>query len=128
MWLQMTKYRSKLEIVADVLGVVSGGARKTQIMYQANLSYKLLVHYLKDVIDMGLVKMKDGNTYELTKKGSDFLREFKSYYERRVEIEEQLNGVQNEKMKLENRFLNAKKMDASPKSFAGRKDEEEKTS
>ena len=128
MWLQMTKYRSKLEIVADVLGVVSGGARKTQIMYQANLSYKLLVHYLKDVIDMGLVKMKDGNTYELTKKGADFLREFKSYYERRVEIEEQLNGVQNEKMKLENRFLNAKKVDASSKSFAGSNDEEEKAS
>jgi len=54
----MAKYRSRLEIVADVLGVVSGGARKTQIMYQANLSYKLLVHYLKDVIKMGLVKMK----------------------------------------------------------------------
>jgi len=119
----MAKYRSKLEIIADVLGVVSGGAKKTKIMYQANLSYKLLVHYLKDVIDMGLVKMKDGNTYELTKNGFDFLKEFKGYYERRVEIEEQLNGVQNEKTMLENRFLNAGNMDAGLKNCPSKKDE-----
>jgi|GEM_PF-391873 len=122
----MAKYRSRLEIIADVLGVVSGGARKTQIMYQANLSYKLLVHYLKDVIDMGLVKMKDGNTYELTEKGFDFLEEFKGYYEHRVEVEEQLNEVQDKKVMLENRFLNAGNKDAGLKNCAGEKDEEEK--
>jgi len=122
----MAKYRSRLEIVADVLGVVSGGARKTQIMYQANLSYKLLVRYLKDVIDMGLVKMKGEDTYELTEKGSDFLREFKGYYERRVEVEEQLNGVQDEKMMLENRFLNSENVNAGLKSCSGKKDDEKK--
>ena len=122
----MAKYRSRLEIIADVLGVVSGGARKTQIMYQANLSYKLLIHYLKDVIDMGLVKMKGENTYELTEKGFDFLEEFKGYHQHRVEVEEQLNGVQNEKVRLETRFLNAKSMDAGLKNCAGEKDEEEK--
>lgn len=122
----MAKYRSRLEIVADVLGVVSGGAKKTQIMYQANLSYKLLIHYLKDVINMGLVKMKDGNTYELTKKGFDFLGEFKGYYERRVEVEEKLNGVQNEKTMLENRFLNARNMDADLKNCSGKKGEKKK--
>ena len=122
----MAKYRSRLEIVADVLGVVSGGAKKTQIMYQANLSYKLLVRYLKDVIDMGLVKMKGEDTYELTEKGSDFLREFKGYYERRVEVEEQLNGVQDEKVMLESRFLNAKSMDAGLKSCSGKKGDEKK--
>ena len=122
----MAKYRSRLEIIADVLGVVSGGARKTQIMYQANLSYKLLVHYLKDVIDMGLVKMKGENTYELTEKGFDFLEEFKGYRQHRVEVEEQLNGVQNEKVRLETRFLNAKSLDAGLKNCVGEKDEEEK--
>jgi len=119
----MAKYRSRLEIIADVLGVVSGGAKKTKIMYQANLSYKLLVHYLKDVIDMGLVKMKDGNTYELTKNGFDFLAEFKDYYERRVEAEEKLNGVQNEKTMLENRFLNVRNMDAGLKNCPSKKGE-----
>lgn len=122
----MAKYRSRLEIIADVLGVASGGARKTQIMYQANLSYKLLIHYLKDVIDMGLVKMKSENTYELTEKGSDFLREFKGYRERRVEVEEQLNEVQDKKVMLENRFLNAGNMDAGLKNCASEKDDEKK--
>ena len=103
----MAKYRSRLEIIGDVLGVVSGGAKKTQIMYQANLSYRLLTRYLKDVIDMGLVKMKGGATYELTEKGSAFLREFKGYNERRVAVEAQLNGVRNEKEILESRFLHA---------------------
>ena len=120
----MARYRSRLEIVADVLGVVRGGARKTQIMYQANLSYRLLTRYLKDVMDMGLVRMENENTYELTEKGSDFLRQFKNYYERRVEVEEQLNGVQDEKVMLENRFLNAKSADAGLKSCSGKKGDE----
>ena len=122
----MAKYRSRLEIVADILGVVSDGARKTQIMYQANLSYKLLIHYLKDVIDMGLVKMKDESTYELTEKGFEFLEEFKGYHKRRVEVEEQLNGVQDEKVMLENRFLNSRNMDAGLKIRSGKKGEEKK--
>lgn len=122
----MAKYRSRLEIVADVLGVVSGGAKKTKIMYQANLSYSLLIRYLKDVIDMGLVKMKDGNTYGLTEKGFDFLEEFKGYRERRVEVEEQLNDIQDKKVMLENRFLNAGNMDAGLKIRSGKKGEKKK--
>lgn len=122
----MARYRSRLEIIADILSVVSGGAKKTKIMYQANLSYKLLTRYLKDVIDMGLVKTKSGNTYELTEKGSDFLREFKGYYERRVEVEEHLNDVQDEKVMLENRFLNAGSMDAGLRNYPGKKGEKKK--
>lgn len=109
----MAKYRSKIEIIADVTGVANGGAKKTEIMYQANLSYKLLTRYLKAVIDMGLVKMRDGNTYDLTEKGLNFLREFKVYYERRMEAEKKLSGVQDEKTMLESKFLNAENMKAA---------------
>ncbi|UCE29613.1 MAG: hypothetical protein JSV85_02525 [Candidatus Bathyarchaeota archaeon] len=121
----MARYRSRLDIIADILGVVSDGARKTQIMYQANLSYKLLTRYLQDVIDMGLVKTEDGTIYELTSKGSAFLRQFKGYNERRVEAEAQLNGVQNEKMILETKFLNSKKADARSENHANTEEEEE---
>jgi predicted transcriptional regulator len=119
----MARYRSRLEIVADVLGVVSGGARKTQVMYQANLSYRLLTRYLKDVMDMGLVRVEDGNTYELTEKGADFLLEFKGYHGRRVEVEEKLNDVEDEKVMLENRFLNAKGVDVGSKNCSRKKGE-----
>lgn len=108
----MAKYRSKLEIIADITGVASRGAKKTEIMYQANLSYKLLTRYLKAVIDLGLVKLRDGNTYDLTEKGLNFLKEFKSYYERRVAVEKKLSGVQDEKTELESRFLNGKNLNA----------------
>jgi predicted transcriptional regulator len=120
----MGRYRSRLEIIADVLGVVREGAKKTQVMYQANLSYRLLTRYLKDVLDMGLVRMEDGDTYELTKKGCDFLREFRDYHEQRVKVEEELSRVEDEKVILKNRFLNAKGMDAALKNHVSRKDEE----
>lgn len=113
-----------MKIIADVLGVVRDGAKKTQVMYQANLSYRLLTRYLKDVMDLGLVRMEDGNTYELTKKGCDFLRNFRDYHERRVKVEEELNRVEDEKVILKNRFLNAKSMDAALQNHVSRKDEE----
>lgn len=113
----MVRYRSRLEIVADILGVAREGARKTAIMYQANLSYKLLVRYLKYVIDMGLVKIENGNTYELTEKGAGFLCEFKNYHERRVEVEKELGEIEEEKMMLKDKFLNTKSIDAGLKNI-----------
>ena len=104
----MTKYRDRLDIIADILEVVRDGARKTRIMYMANLSYTLLTRYLTDVIDMDLVRIDDGKTYELTDKGSNFLRKFNSYRKRQVKIEEQLSEIKDEEATLIDRFLNNK--------------------
>ena len=101
----MVRYRNRLDIIADVLEVAKGGARKTKIMYGANLSYTLLTRYLKDVIDMGLVRGEDGSIFKLTEKGSDFLQEFNGYREHRVEVEEQLTDIEYEKVMLVNKFL-----------------------
>ena len=117
----MAKYRGRLEIIADVLDVVKGGAKKTRIMYQANLSYKLLIRYLKDVIDTGLARKADGNTYTLTAKGADFLRQFQGYCALREEVEEQLSDIQDRKMVLENRFLDVETIDARFKNTPNRK-------
>jgi len=38
----MGKYRDRLQIIADILSVVRDGAKKTHVMYQANLSFTLL--------------------------------------------------------------------------------------
>ncbi|UCC33140.1 MAG: hypothetical protein JSW53_05000 [Candidatus Bathyarchaeota archaeon] len=120
----MGRYRSRLEIIADVLGVVKGGARKTRIMYQANLSYRLLTRYLDDVMDMGLVKAEDEGIYELTEKGIGFLQEFKGYNERRADAEDQLNNVKDEELMLENRFLNSRKRNDDSKNRTSSKEEE----
>ena len=44
----MGKHRSRLEILANILDVVNGNdgsAKRTQIMYQANLSFQVLQKY-----------------------------------------------------------------------------------
>ena len=43
-------YRGKLDIIADILTVASQNAKRTQIMYQANLSYKVMMRYLDEVV------------------------------------------------------------------------------
>ena len=103
----MGKYRSRLQIIADVLSVVKDGAKKTRIMYQANLSYKLLTRYLEDVLDAGLVRGGNDDCYELTQKGREFLNRFDDYFVHRKSAEEKLNHVRDEKVKLENTYLNA---------------------
>ena len=104
----MTKYRDRLDIIADVLTVVKDGSKKTRIMYMANLSYTLLTRYLTEVIENGLVRKADRKTYELTDKGFNFLQEFKSYRKHQRRIMKRVNGIKDEKILLLNRFFNSK--------------------
>jgi len=116
----MGKYRSRLEIIADVLCVVNDndGARKTRIMYQANLSYKLLTQYLNDVVEAGLVTFATDDCYMLTQKGKEFLTKFGEYSKSRDKVEVQLNHVEDQKMTLEKMCPNAEITNANPRNFS----------
>ena len=81
--------------------MVRKGAKKTRIMYQANLSYSLLERYLKDVLDAGLVRRGSDNCYTLTRKGEEFFEKCREYEERSSKLEEQLNDADEERMILE---------------------------
>ena len=71
------KKRNSIEIAADVLDVTKHGARKTRIMYGANLSYELLQEYLAALIEKGLIEKRDeSGIFHLSSKGSRFLEEF----------------------------------------------------
>lgn len=97
----MGKYRSRLQIIADVLSVAADGAKKVQIMFKANLSYALLCRYLAEVVDAGLVRLEDDpNRYRLTRKGREFLERFREYSKRYNKLKEQLNHVDNERTAL----------------------------
>jgi len=98
----MGKYRGRLQIIADILSVVRDGAKKTHVMYQANLSFTLLKRYLKEVLEAGLVKCEDEDLYRLTGRGQSFLDRFGEYSERCERVEEELNNVNDEKAVLEN--------------------------
>jgi predicted transcriptional regulator len=70
--------RSPMEMVCDILDVVSEGPTKpTHILYKANMSWKVLAVYLEYLIGRGLVdKEEQGgkrSTYTLTLKGKSIL-------------------------------------------------------
>jgi predicted transcriptional regulator len=95
-------YRSRLDIIADILQVASLNAKKTQIMYQANLSYKVLQRYLKDITEASLISFETAEQcYVLTRKGQDFLEAYKDYAKTNKSIEKRLNDVDSKKKSLE---------------------------
>lgn len=75
-------HRSKIDIIADVLRETDGGARKTQIMYGCNLSFKQLQNYLKFLLDRGLLrrvperKGENSRSFKITRKGQSLLRAY----------------------------------------------------
>ena len=96
-----SKYRSKLQIVADILIVAENGAKKTRIMYQANLSHDLLKRYLDETLEANLISInKDEKSYITTEKGKVFLKKYKEYCERCTRLQEQFEDAQNYEMVL----------------------------
>jgi len=96
-------YRSRLDIIADILHVVSKeGAKKTQIMYQANLSYKVLTKYLTEVIEACLVRLqRNERIYVLTSKGREFLEKYRKYSRSNKHLEKRLNDLHSHRKVLE---------------------------
>jgi predicted transcriptional regulator len=106
----MSKYRDRLQIIASILLIASRRAKKTQIMYQANLSYKLLCRYLSEVQDAGLVCFENEECYVLTAKGKEFLNKHGEYSKRCKSLEEHLNHVNHEKFVLEKMCSNTSRV------------------
>lgn len=96
----MAKYRSKLEIIADILDAIGDGAKKTRIMYIANLSYKLLGKYMKKTIGAGLVS-HNNDQYEVTERGRVFLEKFRDFSGRYSRISKDLEEISFEREVLE---------------------------
>lgn len=69
------KYRSRTDIVADILRASLEGANKTKIMYRAFLSYLQLKSYLEMLKLNGLLDY-DGTSeiYSTSAKGRAFLK------------------------------------------------------
>jgi len=70
------KYRSKTEIVSNILDAANGGgATKTKIMYKAFLSYAQLKEYLSVLTECNLLECLDGTqTFKTTEKGLNYLK------------------------------------------------------
>lgn len=96
----MRKNRDKLCLVAAILEVTNTGAIKTSIMYQANLSYKLLEKYLAIATNANLI-YKDGSCYRLTEQGIHFLERYTQFQDRYSQAQKTLKDLEAEREILE---------------------------
>ena len=68
--------RSKDEITALILEASNNGSTKTEIMYEAFLTYDKLSEYCMALLESGLIECQRGErTYKTTEKGLSFLRD-----------------------------------------------------
>ena len=87
----VNRRRSELDIINQILSLSQNGAKKTEILYQGNLSYSQLQNYLlflleKNILEEQIVKNDHGHfkIYKNTKKGENLLQNIKltlSYFE-----------------------------------------------
>jgi len=73
--------RSRFEISADILEAARAGARKTHIMYRANLSFNMLCRYLDLLTTNGLLNPDTSmdELYRTTEQGLIYLTAFDAY-------------------------------------------------
>ena len=69
--------RSESEILAQILYTAEGNAKKTQLLYKANISYTHFTKYFNFLLDKQFIEVKDGKPvgkiYHTTEKGEHFL-------------------------------------------------------
>ena len=74
----VSRRRSNIEIIADMLRAGENGAGKTRIMYSANMSYSQIQKYLSFLIAQGFIdKVEADNTkitYQVTDHGLKLLK------------------------------------------------------
>ena len=69
--------RDKKDIEAAILRIAETGAKKTQLVYQANLNFKIVKAYLKRLIEQGYLEhLVHDNLFQTTPRGKEFLRRY----------------------------------------------------
>ena len=97
----MGKNRDRLSLVAAILEASNGGATKTRIMLNANLSFKLLEKYLNTANRLGFTRQIESH-YTLTMKGREFLNEYKNLNQQNTAALKTLIELRHKRMLLEN--------------------------
>ena len=67
--------RGRAEIIADILSAAMKEAKKTQIVYKANLNFRRARKYLPYLEEKGLIE-NIGSEYKTTEKGKQFLQDY----------------------------------------------------
>lgn len=78
-----SKKRERLEVIRDILNTIRQNReiKPTRLLYASNLSPQMFKEYINELIAKGFIKLEvsenEKKLFSLTKKGSDFLQEYK---------------------------------------------------
>lgn len=70
--------RNDIDICADILNVAQNGAKKTQLVYKANLNFSIVKKYIQRLGDNQLLSSVNGY-YTTTEKGRRFLQNYREF-------------------------------------------------
>jgi predicted transcriptional regulator len=91
-------YRSRTEIIENILLVAEPGVPRTRIMYRAFLSFIQLREYLELLTDTGLLEYsEEEKLYRTTERGKYFLKIYKEMTLIMPSIENRVQHVRTEK-------------------------------
>jgi predicted transcriptional regulator len=96
------KNRHSLDIVQTILSVASVRARKTKIMYGANLSYHQTQRYLTFLLSNGLLEHDVASGYLVTGAGKQFLLRYENYLARSYGLKKEVERNIKDRLELEN--------------------------
>lgn len=69
--------RSRFDIIGSILIICKDGARKTEIVYKANLNFKNAEVYLKWLVDREMIA-KEEEFFKTTTRGAELLANLQS--------------------------------------------------
>ena len=74
--------RTSLDVYVDILEAAERGAKKTRLVYRANLNFEIIKKYIASLLDSGLliINEEDG-MYYTTEKGLRFASKYKDLME-----------------------------------------------
>ena len=77
----MKRRRDRISILVDMLEVIGDGARKTHIVYKANLNFESCRRYLNALRNAELIDIRVGSPmkWSITEKGRAFLKKYREF-------------------------------------------------
>jgi len=79
----MARKRERLEVIKDILESIrsSRNIKPTRLLYSSNLSPQMFKEYINELLTKEFISLeiddKEKKTFSLTKKGQDFLQEYR---------------------------------------------------
>ena len=70
--------RNDIDICADILRIARVGAKKTHLVYKANLNFKIIKRYLSRLSEQSLISSDNGQ-YITTEEGVKFLDNYQKF-------------------------------------------------